>query len=204
MNLARSIALTVTVLSLFSVSTSAQSGFGGRPTVGIFGGASLPSGDLGDEAGIGGHAGALASIRLYRMLDLRVDGAWMKFAEKEVDRSPTFYHTYASVVFGTVDAVLNLGPDSSAYPGDRSVSPYLLAGGGAYKLDYDEECSGNCTGFVQLEPRTKFGLNVGIGSNATFGWLHPFVEGRYHRMSSMTDTGDSRSMFTVSAGLRFR
>lgn len=204
MKLVRSIRVIFALLSICSVSAQAQSGFGTRPTLGIFGGLTLPSGDLGDELGIGAHAGALVSIRAYKQLDIRVDGAWNKFKSKDIEFSDATLETYGKLIYGTVNGVLNLGPDSSSYPGDNSVSPYLLFGSGAYNLDYDEECSGNCGQFVQSEGKTFWGFSLGAGSNATFGPLHPFAEARWHRIQRGDSYGGARSLFTFSAGLRFR
>jgi hypothetical protein len=202
MKLVRFIAVTLVLVSLYSISAQAQSGFGTRPTVGVFAGVTLPYGDFSDQVGIGGHAGGLVSIRAYKQLDVRRDGAWNKFAEKKLEGADFTIDTYAQVIYGSLDGVVNLGADSSAYPGDRSVSPFLSFGGGAYRLDYDEECSGACAD--QSEPTTYFGTNLGIGSNATFGPLHPMIEGRWHRIWRDTGHGGARSFFTISAGLRFR
>jgi hypothetical protein len=204
MKFVRSAATTLVLLSLYSVFAHAQSGFGTRPTLGIFGGVTLPSGDFGDEVGIGAHAGGLVSIRAYKQLDIRVDGAWNKFKSKDIVFSDATLETYATLIYGTLNGVLNLGPDSSSYPGDHSVSPYLLFGGGAYNLDYAEECTGNCGQFVQSEGKTFWGLSLGAGSNATFGPLHPFAEARWHRIQRGDKYGGTRSLFTFSAGLRFR
>jgi hypothetical protein len=202
MKLVRQLAVIVTVLSLFSVSAKAQSGFGTRPTVGIFGGLTLPYGDFSDEVGVGGHVGGLVSIRAYKQLDVRLDGAWNKFAQKKIEFSDATLETYAKIIYGSLDGVVNLGADSSAYPGDRSVTPFLSLGGGVYHLDYDEDCTGNCG--AQSEANTYFGTNLGVGTNATFGPLHPMAEIRWHRMWRDTDHGGNRSMFTFSVGLRFR
>lgn len=194
--------------ALLPLTAKAQSGFGQRATVGIFGGLTIPKGDFSTETKTGAHAGALAKMRLYQMLDLRVDGAWNKFGEKKIPQAEGVNATvesYAKVIFGTANLVLNMGPDSSSYPGDNSVSPYLLAGAGGYNLDYGAECSGQCTGFAPPETKTHFGLNAGFGANATFGILKPFIEARYHRISNVdTNNGGSRSMYTVSLGLKLR
>jgi hypothetical protein len=191
-------------LALLPIAAKAQSGFGTRPTVGIFGGVTIPSGPFSNQVKFGAHAGGLASLRLYQQLDARIDGAWNKFGEKKIDATTFQLETYATVIYGTLNAVLNVGPDSAAYPGDNSVSPYILAGAGAYRLDYDEECSGACGDFVQSGPKTYFGMNLGVGTNATFGPLKPFIEGRYHRISRSAANGGTRSMYTISVGLKLR
>jgi opacity protein-like surface antigen len=194
-------------LALLPIAAKAQSGFGQRATVGIFGGVTIPRSDFSIETKLGAHAGALAKMRLYRLFDLRVDGAWNKFGEKNIPQAEGVNATvesYAKVIFGTANVVLNLGPDSSSYPGDNSVSPYIMAGAGGYNVDYGAECSGQCTGFSPPETKTHLGLNAGFGANATFGILKPFIEARYHRISKVADDGTSRSMYTISVGLKLR
>ena len=44
------------------------------------------------------------------------------------DRRSQRLRTDGKVTFGTLDAVINMGADSAMYPGDNSVSPYLVGG----------------------------------------------------------------------------
>lgn len=202
MKLVRSLAVVLVLLSPCSLSAQGQSGFGTRPTVGIFGGITLPHGDFSDQVGVGAHLGGLVSIRAYKQLDMRLDGAWNKFAEKKIDFGDATVETYAKIIYGSIGGVLNMGPDSSAYPGDRAVTPFISFGGGGYRLDFDEECTGNCG--EQSTAKTYFGSNLGIGSYATYGAIHPMIEARWHRIWRDIDHGGGRSFFTISAGLRFR
>jgi hypothetical protein len=204
MKVVRTLMLTSLVLSLYSTSAQAQSGFLTRPAIGVFGGVSIPRGDFNFESDLGGHVGALASIRVYKQLDARVDGAWHKFPKTKLEGQLATIETDVSLIDATFTGVLNLGPDSSSYPGDRSVSPYVFAGGGAYNLEYDATCSGSCQAFIPPEKKTHAGFNIGFGTNATFGGFHPMVEGRYHRIFRSEDVGGARTFWTVSAGIRFR
>lgn len=191
--------------SAFATNAVAQDPTGfGRPTAGIFGGVSLPNGDFSDEVGTGWHAGALFKMRAYKALDVRVDGTFTKFAEKKIVGTIASVETYASVIQGTLNALLNLGPDSAAYPGDNSVSPYILGGIGEYRLDYDAECSGQCATFEEPGKHTHFGLNVGGGASVPVAGLRTFIEARYHRISRQVSEGDTRAMVLISAGLKFR
>lgn len=181
----------------------AQSGFGTRPTAGVFGGVTFPRSDLGAEVKMGWHAGALAKIRAYRSLDARIDGTYAKFGKKVVEGTIATVSTDASVGFGTLSAVLNLGADSAAYPGDNTVSPYLIGGLGIYRLDYKAVCAGTCATFVAPALENNLGLNIGFGATAPIVGIRTFVEGRYHRISRNADFG-SRSMLLISVGVKFR
>ena len=183
----------------------AQGGFGGRPTAGIFGGASLPRGAFDDEVGIGWHGGALAKIRLYGPLEARVDGTYSKFSEKDLVGTDATVTTSTTVGFGTISGVLNLGTDSAAYPGDNTVSPYLIAGWGKYRVDYDAICSGSgCGDFIEPGIHTFWGLNVGGGATVPLAGLRTFLEARYHRIARSDLDGGPRVMVLVSAGIKFR
>ena len=199
------LSLFAIALISFTGTASAQDPTGfGRPTAGIFGGVSLPNGDFGDEVGTGWHAGGLFKMRAYKALDVRVDGTFTKFAEKKIVGTIASVETYGSVIQGTLNALVNLGPDSAAYPGDNSVSPYILGGFGEYQLDYDAECSGTCEGFVEPGKHTHFGMNVGAGASIPFLGLRTFVEARYHHMSRKASEGSSRNMALISLGIKFR
>jgi hypothetical protein len=187
---------------------AAQSGLGTRPSAGIFGGVTIPRGDLSDEVDMGWHAGALAKIRAYRAIDARIDGTYAKFGKKSVESTSATVSTDGNVAFGTLGAVLNMGPDSAAYPGDNSVSPYLLVGIGMYRLDFKAVCSGICTTddfeFASPKVENKLGVNIGFGATVPVAGIRTFAEGRYHRISTSDEIGGSRSMFLLSIGVKFR
>jgi len=192
------------VASVVATSRAAAqgSGFGTRPTAGIFGGVTLPRGDFTEESGLGWHAGALLKMRVYQFLDLRLDGTYSKLGKKTLRGDTITIKTDASVQFATLDAVLNLGPDSAAYPGDNTISPYVLGGFGKYHLDYSASCVG-CTSFDDAT-ESNWGINIGAGANVPVVGIRTFVEGRYHRMSRSVEFGGARTMFTASFGVKFR
>lgn len=207
--------LAVFGVVMIAATAEAQSGFTERPTLGVFGGFTLPKGDFKDEVGSGWHAGALAKIRAYKALDIRLDGTYVKFGTKEFPGvnetgSPiATLKTDGKITFGTLDAVVNMGPDSAMYPGDNSVSPYLVGGLGAYNVDFAATCTPLagfptvCDGFSE-PTKTNFGFNIGAGGSVPLVGIRAFVEARYHRISRSADVGGARSMFLFSAGLRFR
>jgi hypothetical protein len=205
----------VAAIGMMASTAQAQSGFGERPTLGVFGGVTLPTGDFKDEVGKGWHAGGLVKIRAYKALDIRVDGTYTKLGTKEFpgvnetgSRIATL-KTDGKVTFGTLDAVVNMGADSAMYPGDNSVSPYLVGGLGAYHVDFAATCTPEpgfptvCDGFSE-PARTNMGFNVGAGGSLPLVGVRAFLEARYHHVFRSADIGGSRSMFLISAGLRFR
>jgi hypothetical protein len=199
------LALSLVAAGALPVTTAgAQEGFG-RPTVGVFGGVSLPSGDFNDEVGTGWHAGALLKARAYGVLDVRLDGTYSKFAKKDIVGTIATVTTDGRVFYGTLNALVNLGPDSAAYPGDNSAAPYILAGIGRYQLDYKASCVGEgCTTFEEPGKKSHNGINIGGGSTFPFAGLRTFIEARYHRIMRDTTDGSSRSMVTISAGVKIR
>lgn len=204
MNHARLSLLAIAMVALAS-QAPAQTQGPGRLTAGIFGGGTLPSGDFNDEAGNGWHAGALLKMRMYGALDARLDGAYSKLGEKDLVGTIATVTTDTRVIQGTLDALVNLGPDSAAYPGDNSVAPYLMMGLGLYNLDYDAVCTGTgCATFEDPGKKTHTGFNVGGGASIPFLGLRTFIEGRYHRVMRKTSDGQSRAFLMVSAGIKFR
>ena len=182
----------------------------GRPTAGIFAGVTFPFGDFKDEVGTGWHACGLVKMRAYGALDVRVDGAYSKFGKKDIQGSTLKLTTDGNVTYFTVNLLANLAPDSAAYPGDKTNSPYLFGGLGRYRLAYDETCeevnSGGtaCSLYNPTVRRTYGGANIGAGVSVPFLGLRSFVEIRYHRISRPLSDGSTRSMFTASAGVKIR
>lgn len=202
--------LLVAVIAITSAAEAQGRPGPGRPTAGILGGLTLPFGDFKDEVGKGWHAGGLVKMRAYGALDVRVDGAYTKFGKKDIQGSTLTLTTDGSLRYFTANALVNLAPDSAAYPGDKTNSPYLFAGYGRYRLAYDETCapatSGGtaCNAYNPTERRTYGGVNIGGGVSLPFLGLRSFVELRYHRISRPLSDGSTRSMVTASAGLKIR
>ena len=199
--------LSMMVPALLITSERAQAQFR-KPQVGIYGGVTLPLGDLKDDTNTGWHAGGLFKARVTGSIDARLDVAYAKFGSKDFNLGTATVNSEANLLFGTLNAELNLGPDSAAYPGDNSISPYITAGPGVYRLDFEATCSGACTGFNgDAESTTKVGVNIGAGANIPLWGFHTFAEVRYHRFSAeFPSTGEagSASLLTASAGVKFR
>ena len=208
----RKTGLTISLIALMGSAVLAmpsaahsQSGFGQKITAGIFGGVTFPRSAFDEEVSTGWNAGGFGKVRLYGPLDLRVDGTYAKFAKQDLVATGGTVTTNTSVVFGTIGGLLNLGTDSAAYPGDNSVSPYLMAGAGRYKLDYDAVCVGaQCDQFIDPGVNSFWGINIGGGATIPLAGIRTFLEGRYHRISRGEQDGGSRVMVVVSAGVKFR
>lgn len=196
--------LVLTAGAFASLPAHAQGGFGSRATAGVFGGLTLGSGEFTDEVGRGWHAGALAKAKAFGVLDLRIDGTYAKLGKKDLVGTTRTVSTNALITFGTVNALINLGADSAQYPGDNSVSPYVMAGAGAYRLDFDANCLRDCATFNNPSVDTYLGLNFGGGATVPVAGLRTFVEARYHRISRSLVEGGARTIVLLSAGIKFR
>ena len=202
MNHVRQIVLAMAIPAAFAATAQGQGP--GRPTVGIFGGVTSVNGDFKDEVGNGWLAGGLIKMRAYGSLDLRADGTYVKLGSRDLAGTAATVSTDASIVFGTLNALLNLSPDSADYPGDNHVTPYVLAGLGWYELDYKADCTGACEDFIDPGKNTHFGMNAGFGATVPVLGIRTFAEARYHRISRKTIDGGARSMILFSVGVKVR
>lgn len=177
-----SILAAVTVAALFTAaSLPAQ-----RPvSLGIAGGASIPSGDLRDGVDVGWHALATIAVStLMQPLGLRLDVAYNRFAFS--DDVPALADEYQSTGSATLNFTYRLPMTNSP------VSPYLISGLGAYRTE--------CSLSTGCEATTRYGWNVGLGTKLYFLGFRSFLEARYHR----TERGDTDvHYFPVTFGLMF-
>jgi opacity protein-like surface antigen len=112
-------------------------------------------------------------------LGLRLDGAYDRFGAAAGGGSQT-------TTSGTLNVTYRL-------PTVRSpLSPYVIAGAGAYHLA--------CSGGTACDATTRFGWNGGLGVRFAGLALHGLVEARYHRVAL---PGGDVSYFPLSLGLTF-
>jgi hypothetical protein len=157
-----------------------------RPvSIGIAGGASIPTGDLRDGVEIGWHGLATIAVStLMQPLGVRIDVAYNRFAFS--GNTAALADEYQSTGSATLNFTYRLPRTNS------SLSPYLISGLGAYR----SECSleSGC------EPTTRYGWNVGLGTKLFVLGFRSFLEARYHR----TEIGDvGVQYFTPSFGILF-
>ncbi|MDQ4080355.1 MAG: outer membrane beta-barrel protein, partial [Gemmatimonadota bacterium] len=146
---------------------------GQRPvSIGLAGGASIPSGELREGVDVGWHGLATIVVStLMQPLGLRVDVAYNRFAFS--DDTPALAEEYQSTGSATLNFTYRLPMTNSP------MSPYLISGLGAYR----SECSLD-TG---CEATTRYGWNVGLGTKLYVLGFRSFLEARYHR----TEIGDT-------------
>jgi Outer membrane protein beta-barrel domain len=172
------IILTVTLSTVARAQAS-----GGTPSVGfgVLGGASIPTGDFGNFAGTGWHAGALLDITNSDWpIGFRIDGVYHKFGNKS-EGNP-------NMIVGTANALWMFPMTQPA-----TVKPYLIGGVGIY----NERCDG-------CNSQTKFGINGGAGLELPLSGLSTIIEARYHLVFD-SNAGSSKTSFVpISVGILFR
>jgi hypothetical protein len=157
-----------------------------RPiTVGVAGGLSLPVGDFGDAVDPGWHAlGTLTLGTAMQPLGLRLDAAYNQFARSA---------TTPSVLSGSQTAAsVTLNPTYRLPMTNSPLSPYVIAGAGAYRLA--------CTGDAECSATTRFGWNGGVGTKFSSFGLRGFLEARYNRIAFR---GGNVSYVPFTIGLTF-
>ena len=159
-----------------------------RPlSVGLGGGASLPSGSLGEGTSAGWHAlGTIALGAPMQPLGLRLDLAYNRFGFDDRGRVALGADGHETVSSATLNATYRLPMT------DSPLSPYLISGLGAYRTacSLDAGCGGS----------TRYGWNVGLGTRLFALGLRSFVEARYHRT---TRGGSGVHYFPLTLGLTF-
>ncbi len=197
--------MLVTIAALLAIGDEAGAQIR-QPQLGVYGGLTLPRGDLKLETDLGWHAGALGKVRVTRTFDARIDGAYSRLGSKTAEYPEASVESESELLFGTLVAELNLGPDSAQYPGDNSVSPYINIGPGIYRHKFEAVCTGNCGGFIGSQEETKMGLTIGAGANVPFGRIPLFAEFRWHRFGTVLPSQfeTTVTMFTFSAGFKIR
>jgi hypothetical protein len=151
-------------------------------SVGVGGGASVPTGTLGDRADAGWHGLATVIISApIQPLGLRLDGAYNRF-RIGLTGANTSDNTQG-VLSGTLNFTYRL--PSAGWP----ASPYVITGVGAYHS--------SCSGGASCPETTKFGWNAGLGTKLAVLGLRPFLEARYHSIAG------GAHYFPVTLGLTF-
>jgi opacity protein-like surface antigen len=131
---------------------------------GISGGAALPTSDLSDISNTGWNAnGHLSFNPVMIPVGIRIDGGYSRFGFKE--------GVEGDIHFGNVTG--NLVYKIPAAP----VSPYLLGGGGWYRV------GASVPGFFSGS-ENKFGWNIGGGINLPLSGFDTFIEAKYTQIQT--------------------
>jgi len=159
-----------------------------RPlTLSLAGGASVPVGGLRDDANLGWHALAALGLGSYMQpLGLRLDVAYNSFASTDETRALSGADAL-DVGSATLNFTYRLPMTNSP------VSPYLIAGAGAYRSECDGPAGcGDAT--------TRYGWNAGVGFKFATPGLRTFIEARFHR----TERGEQKvQFFPATMGVTF-
>lgn len=203
----RVIAVAGLVLFVALAADAGAQGLGARRVgVAAYGGVSLPRGSFKDDAGTGWHAGGYVETSLYSAIDVRLDGVFSRLGVKDITTTTGAAEFASEVFLGTLDLELNLGSDSAAYPGDNSVSPWIVGGGGIYRFDFKAECVISTCSDIDVSSSTEahWGVNVGAGATVPLVGLRTFVEGRYHIVFPKSGQSGNLTMILLSVGVKFR
>jgi opacity protein-like surface antigen len=184
--------LTSTLLFAAVASVASAQGSSGSH-VGLAGGAIVPVEDAKDVYDTGYHGSLLFAFNAATApLGVRIEGTYAKMDGKV--SFPDFAPEDVRIGYGTANLVV--GPRS------WSVRPYLIGGGGVYRMKFrGSVLTGN---FEQSQ--TKFGWNAGggisfpIGSETTV-----FVEARYNRVETDPNpfVGDHFTFVPLTVGFVF-
>lgn len=164
--------VSATLLALLAPAAWAQ-----RPvSLLLGGGATVPVGALADATGTGWNALAgVAVSTLMQPLGLRLDGAYHRLSGEASgpDRA---------ITSGTLNVTYRLPTPNTP------IAPYVIAGGGVYRLECRDGGSG-------CGSDTRGGWNAGLGTKIAALGLRWFVEARFHHV------GDARYVpMTIGVG----
>jgi hypothetical protein len=189
--------------SFVAVSALSAQSYAPRPyAVGIYAGASMPTGDFKNQADVGYHGGIFGSTTLSGNLSVRLDGAYSDFGKKTVTYSDAVAIYGTKLLHTTLDAQYDLGSQTEIAGGGGSI-PYISGGAGFYRFSFDDSCTGTgCAGTVLKTAETRWGINVGGGATFFLSGFTPFVDVHYHSLSPKA--GEARAnMILASFGLKF-
>ncbi|MGI9090097.1 MAG: outer membrane beta-barrel protein [Gemmatimonadaceae bacterium] len=157
-------------------------------SLGIAGGAAIPTGSLSNANGVNGLnantgydvMGSLGVAAPHYPVSFRGDVAYNNFGLKN---TPSNYHVWSV----TGNAVYSL-------PAQAAARPYLIGGLGAYRPN-------SSTGNVTVSGDTKLGFNVGGGIIVPLSGFNAFIESRYNQYAA--GNGRSMSFVPVTFGVMF-
>lgn len=170
----------------------------------IYGGGSIPLGESRDSANAGYHLGGIAFTAVNNVLDVRIDAAFSKLGDKTLSEGATFREVGTNLLSGTVGAEIHLGSTPAAERGRNTISPYLLAGVGAYRFRFDYVCRGlGCTG-PERDGRseTRWGLNTGAGATVPLRGMRTFFQVAYHAILPKGSKNGNTTLLLASFGLK--
>ena len=150
-----------------------------RTTIGFAGGATVPTGVLGDAASTGFHLLGTVSISgtATSPLGFRVDGMYNSLSGKSSGPDLTMWTVNGNLVY--------------AFPGGLAATPYLIGGAGWYNMKADED---------EAESTSDFGINGGIGVRFPLSGFSTFAEVRFHNVFT---EDESARIIPITFGIVF-
>ncbi len=178
-------------IAAIAVSSTAVAGAQGvtsatKPfSLGISGGASIPTGDLSQFANTGYNVGGHVALGTPALpISFRGDVNYDNFGAKGTGSSNAHIWSY------TANAVYEV-------PTMTGIRPYVIGGIGGFTPGASYT-SGSTT--VTATSGTKFGFDVGGGLTIPLSGFNAFVEARYNRFN---DGGGSTSFVPITFGVMF-
>jgi hypothetical protein len=160
--------LAVAALAILSTSASAQSSK--SLSLGISAGAAIPVGDFGDLYSTGYNGTVSLMFKSFGSpLGLRVDGMYNRMDVKDDGVIP--------VQNGFIESASIMGANANlvySLPG-TGITPYLIGGGGIYSLKAHGDN-------IDLDSKSDFGVNGGIGASFPLSGFNTFIEARFHHV----------------------
>jgi len=170
--------------ALLTLTMAAASADAQRPQVGLSGGATVPSGDLGDTQATGYNVNLALQFRPPLLpFGIRAEGMWSEFAGEDavVGDFPDF-----RVIGGTTNLFYELP--------FVVVRPYLIGGVGVYNTKLD------AAGF---DSGANFGLNGGVGLRFPLTGIDTYVEARFHNVFNALPGDESAQIIPITFGIMF-
>lgn len=158
-------------------------------SIGIAGGATIPTGDAGDFWDTGFNVmGTLGFQPATLPIGVRFDLMYHNLGGKttELGGGLEVEGEDASILAGAANALVN-------FTTEGGIRPYLIGGVGVYNVD------------AGGDSETKFGLNGGGGLEFALSGFNTFLEARYHRIFFDEDESgvDGLSLIPIVFGIRF-
>lgn len=174
----RAVALAALVVAV-PAAAEAQ-GFERNTRLGVYAGATVPTGSTGDGVGTGFNVGALLEMKpAMSPVGIRFDGMYNRFG---------FDNGGGSSAVWTLNGNAVLSPTASPL--------YLIGGVGFYSINDNYDVG------ADVNSGSKLGFNVGAGLRLPLTGFDTFLEARWHTIDA-GDGLDRVTMIPISFGVRF-
>jgi opacity protein-like surface antigen len=155
---------------------------------GITGGATVPLGNLSDNANTGWNAGGLLDVGLpFFPISFRLDVTWQQLGTKAIGDGSELKNR---VIAGTANVLYTFNPMAPT-------KFYLIGGLGGYGVRNEFVPP---VGSRLTNSETKFGINAGAGFRFQLTGFSTFIEARWHDVFT---TGPSSQFVPISVGVTF-